>query len=109
MSSPSSSSEHLDFNFNRSPTGPFSSGYSSESDTCLDFTPFDYLTISNNILSDPPLHENDEVFMGPSEVKLISLPVIPRSRNTYLVTYSDFSIVFFDLFPVFILYYEFLI
>ena len=28
--------------------------------------------------------------------------VIPRSRNTYLVAYSDFSIVFFDLFPVFI-------
>ena len=36
--------------------------------------------------------------------------VIPRSRNTYLVAYSDFPIVFFfDLFPVFVLLYEFLI
>ena len=31
--------------------------------------------------------------------------VTPRSRNTYLVAYSDFSIVFFDLLPVFVLYY----
>ena len=30
--------------------------------------------------------------------------VTPRSRNTYLVAYSDFSIVFFDLLPVFIIY-----
>ena len=35
--------------------------------------------------------------------------VTPRSRNTYLVAYSDFSIVFFDLLPVFVLYYEFFI
>ena len=75
MSSPSSSSEHLDFNFNRSPTGPFSSGYSSESDISLDFTPFDYLTTSNNILSNPPLHEDDEVFMGLSEEEIIPLPL----------------------------------
>ena len=32
--------------------------------------------------------------------------VTPRSQNTYLVAYSDFSIVFFELLPVFILYYE---
>ena len=31
--------------------------------------------------------------------------VAPRSQNTYLVAYSDFSIVFFDLLPVFVLYY----
>ena len=41
MSSLSSSSEHKDFNFNHSPTGPLSSGHSSESDNSLDFTPFD--------------------------------------------------------------------
>ena len=35
--------------------------------------------------------------------------VTPRSRNTYLVAYSDFSVVFFDLLPVFVLYYEFFI
>ena len=70
----SSSSEHSDFNFSHSPTGPLSSGHSSESDSGLDFTLFDYLTISNNILSDPPLHEDDEVFMGPSEEELIPLP-----------------------------------
>ena len=75
MSSPSSSSEHSDFNFNHSPTGPLSSGYSSESDTSLDFTPFDYLTTSNNILTDPLLHEDDEVFMGLSEEKIIPLPL----------------------------------
>ena len=34
--------------------------------------------------------------------------VTPRSRNTYLVAYSDFSIVFFYLLPVFFLYYELL-
>ena len=33
-----------------------------------------YLTTSNNILS-PPLHEDDEVFMGPSEEELIPLPL----------------------------------
>ena len=65
MSSPSSSSEHSNFNFNHSPTDPLSSGDSSEPSS-LDFTPFDYLTTSNNILSNPPLHEDDEVFMGPS-------------------------------------------
>jgi len=75
MSSPSSSSEHLDFNFNRSPTGPFSSGYSSESDTSLDFTPFDYLTTSNNVLTDLPIHEDDEVFMWVSEEDIIPLPL----------------------------------
>ena len=75
MSSSSSSSEHSDFNFNHSPTGPLSSGYSSESDSSLDFTPFDYLTTSNNILSDPPLHEDDEVLMGLSEEELIPLPL----------------------------------
>ena len=75
MSSPSSSSEHSDFNSNHSPTGPLSLGYSSESDTSLDFTPFDYLTTSNNVLSDPPLHEDDEVFMGHSKVELIPLPL----------------------------------
>ena len=75
MSSPSSSSEHSDFNFNYSPTGPLSSGYSSESDSSLDFTTFDYLTTSNNILSDPPLHEDDEVFMGLSEEEIIPLPL----------------------------------
>ena len=75
MSSPSSSSEHSDFNFNHSPTGPLSLGYSSESDSSLDFTPFDYLTTSNNILSDPPLHEDDEVFMGLSKEEIIPLPL----------------------------------
>ena len=70
MSSPSSSSEHLDFNFNHSPTGPFSSGYSSESDTSLDFTSFDYLTTSNNVLTDPPIHEDNEDFMWVSEKTL---------------------------------------
>ena len=75
MSSPSSSSEHSDFNFNHSPTGSLSSGYSSESDNSLNFTPFDYLTTSNNILSDPPLHEDHEVFMGLSEGELIPLPL----------------------------------
>ena len=74
MSSPSSSSEHSDFNFNHSPTGPLSSGCSSESDSSMDFTPFDYLTTSNNILFDPPFHEDDEVFMGLSEEELIPLP-----------------------------------
>ena len=75
MSSPSSSSEHSDFNFNHSPTGPLSLGYSSESDSSLDFTAFDYLNTLNNILSDPPLHEDDEVFMGLSEEELIPLPL----------------------------------
>ena len=75
MSSPSSSSEHSDFNFNHSLTGPLSSGYSSESDTSLDFTPFDYLTTSNNILSDPPLHEDDDVFMTLSEEEIIPQPL----------------------------------
>jgi len=75
MSSPSSSSEHLDFNFNRSPTGPLSSGYSSESDTSLDFTPFDYLTTSNNVLTDPPIHDDNEVFMWVSEEDIIPLPL----------------------------------
>ena len=70
MSSPSSSSEHSNFNFNHSPTGPLSSGYSSESDTSLDFSPFDYLTTSNNILIDPPLHGDDEVFMWVMRRKL---------------------------------------
>ena len=32
--------------------------------------------------------------------------VTPRSQNTYLVAYSYFLIVFFDLLPVFVLYYE---
>ena len=49
--------------------------YSSESDTSLDFTPFDYLTTSNNILTDPLLHEDDEVFMGLSEEEIIPLPL----------------------------------
>ena len=35
----------------------------------------DYLTTSNNILSDPPLHEDHEVFMGLSEEELIPLPL----------------------------------
>ena len=35
--------------------------------------------------------------------------VIPRSRNTYLVAYSDFRSYFSICFPVFILYYEFLV
>ena len=65
MSSPSSSSEYLDFNFNHSLTGTFFSEYSSESDSSLDFTPFDYLTTSNNILSDPPLHEDHELIPLP--------------------------------------------
>ena len=39
-------------------------------------------------------------------LKKKSLGVTPRSRNTYLVAYSDFSIVFFDLLLVFVLYYE---
>ena len=72
---PSSSSEHSNFNFNYSPTGPLSSGYFSESDSSLDFTPFNYFTTSNNILSDPPLHEDDEAFIGLSEEKLIPLPL----------------------------------
>ena len=32
--------------------------------------------------------------------------VTPRFQNTYLVAYSDFSIVFFDLLSVFVLYCE---
>ena len=32
--------------------------------------------------------------------------VTPRFQNTYLVTYSDFSIEFFDLLPVFVLFYD---
>jgi len=70
---PSSSSEHSYFNFNHSPTGLLSSGDSSEHDSSLDFTPFEYLTTSNNVLSDPPLHEDDEVFMGRSEEEFIPL------------------------------------
>ena len=73
MSSPSSFSEHSDFNFNHSPTGPLSSGDSSES--IADFTPSDYLTTSYNVLSNPSLHEDDEVFMGLSEEELIPLPL----------------------------------
>ena len=34
-----------------------------------------YLTTSNNILSDPPLHEDDEVFMGLSDEEIIPLPL----------------------------------
>jgi len=75
MSSPSSSSEHPDFNFNHSFTDSLSTGYSSESDSSLSFTPFDYLSTSNNILSNHPLHEDDEVFIGHSEEGLISLPL----------------------------------
>ena len=81
MSSPSSSSEHSEFNFNQSPTGPLSSGYSSESDTSLksdtslDFTPFDYLTTSNNIFTDPPIHDDVEVFMWVSAEDIIPLPL----------------------------------
>ena len=75
MSSPSSSSKHSDFNCNHSLTGPFSSGDSSESDSNSGFTPFDYLTTSNNLLSEPPFHEDDEVFMGASEEELIPLPL----------------------------------
>ena len=73
--SQSSSSEHSDFNSSHSPTGPLSSGNSNESDSNLDFTPFDYLTTSNNILFDPPLHEDDEVFMELSEEEIIPLPL----------------------------------
>ena len=75
MSSPSSSSEHSEFNFNQSPTGPLSLGYSSESDTSLDFTPFDYLTTSNNVLTDPPIHDDNEFFMCVSEEDIIPLPL----------------------------------
>ena len=75
MSSPSSSSEHPDFNFNHSPIGHLSSGDSNKSDSSLDFTLFDYLSTSNNILSNHPLHEDDEVFIGHSEEGLISLPL----------------------------------
>ena len=71
----SSSSEHSDFNFSYSPTGSLSSGDSNESDSSLNFTPFDYLTTSNNILSDTLLHEDDEIFMGLSEEELIPLPL----------------------------------
>ena len=49
--------------------------WANKSDTSLDFTPFDYLTTLNNILSDPPLHEDHEVFMGLSEEELIPLPL----------------------------------
>ena len=76
MSSPSFFSEHLDFNFNHFPTSPLSSMDSSESDSSLNITLFDYLTTSNNILTDPLLHEDDGVFMGPSEEELIPLPRI---------------------------------
>ena len=41
----------------------------------MSFTPFDYFTTSNNVLSDPPLHEDDEVFMRPNEEELIPLPL----------------------------------
>ena len=74
MSSPSSSSDYSDFNFNHSPTGPLSSGDTSESDVNLDFSPFDYLTSSNNVASDTPFQEDDQAFMGPSE-ELIPLPL----------------------------------
>ena len=70
MFSPSSSSEHSDFNFYHSPTGPLSSWDSSE----FDSSSFEYLTILNNVASDHPLHEDDQVFMGPSE-ELIPLPL----------------------------------
>ena len=36
----------------------------------------------------------------------LSQVVTPRSRNTDLVAYSDFLIIFFDLHPVFILNYS---
>ena len=74
MSFPSFSSEHSNFNFNYSPTGPLSSRDYSESDGSLDFISFDYLTTSNNVAFDHPLHEDDQVFMGPSE-ELIPLPL----------------------------------
>ena len=75
MSFPSSFSEHSDFNFNHSPTDSLSSGDSNEFDSSLDFTHFDYLTISYNILSNPPLREDYEVFIRLSEEKIIPLPL----------------------------------
>ena len=74
MSSLSSSSEHSDFNFNHSPIGLLSSGNSTESYGSLNFSPFDYLITSNNVTSDPLLHEDDQVFIGSSE-ELIPLPL----------------------------------
>ena len=41
----------------------------------MNFSPFDYVTTSNNVLSNPPLHKDDEVFIGLSEEELIPLPL----------------------------------
>ena len=65
-----SSSERSNFNFNHSPSGTLSSGDSSESDSSLNFTPFNYFT-THNVLSDSPFYEDNEVFMRPSEEELI--------------------------------------
>ena len=50
-----------------------------------------------------------KVFLESNEKDYNKDTVTPRFRNTYLVAYSDFSIVFFDLLLVFIPYYEFFI
>ena len=47
----------------------------------MDFTPFDYLTASNNVLSDPFFREDNEVFMRPSEEELIFLPLYKDMLN----------------------------
>ena len=89
MSSPFSFSEHSDFNFNHFPIGPLSTGDSSESDSSLDFTLFDYLTTSNNILSNPPLHRDDGIFMGPSEKELIPLPLYKDMLNESMFSNAE--------------------
>ena len=74
MTFKSSSSEQSDFNFTHSLTGPLSPGESSESDNSLGFSHFNYLLLSNNVASDPILHEEDQVFLGYSE-ELILMPL----------------------------------
>ena len=48
-----------------------------------------------------PVHDNG----GMRSIRCTVL-VTPHSRDTYLVAYSDFSIIPFDLLTVFVLYYE---
>ena len=77
MYSPSFSSKQSDFNFNHSPVNPLSPGKSSEYDSSLDFSSFDYLFSSNNVASDPTLHKKDQVLLGPGD-ELIPLPLYKK-------------------------------
>ena len=48
---------------------------SNDSDSSLDFSLFDYLLPSNNDVSDPTLHEEDQVLLGPGEELIIPMPL----------------------------------